>query len=84
MRASAQVAALTALFGLPGNPDPVDFKAPRKRRSACAPALERFATPPAGAGVGPPAAISVGHRAIASGPAFGVGTPRFFRIYQFS
>jgi len=30
MRASAQVAALTSLFGLPANPDPADFKASRK------------------------------------------------------
>jgi hypothetical protein len=30
MRASAQVAALTALFGLPGNPDAADFKVSRK------------------------------------------------------
>jgi hypothetical protein len=81
MRASAQVAALTALFGLRGNPDLAHFKAVRRRRSVCAPAPKRFATRLSG---GPQAAISVGHRAIASGPAFGAGTPRFFRIYQFS
>jgi hypothetical protein len=44
MRASAQVAALTALFGIPGNPDRADFMASRSRRPACAPAPKRFAT----------------------------------------
>jgi hypothetical protein len=81
MRASAQVAALTALFGLRGNPDLADFKALSQAPLGLRSAGEAFRDAPLGRAAG---CLSVGHRAIASGPAFGAGTPRFFRIYQFS